>query len=282
MANEPPVTPSRYLRPQLLRAPYLAGWWTLRTIATEHEVDRAVGSHRASALVDSQVWSTELENALEALGYQVKRCYALDSLLARRKQAGLIVVAQQDPVGAVRACRLTPGLDEAPLMVVVAHEGDLVPTLDAGADDAVVSGVDPIMFMARVRALLRRTRLMNGRRTSRTMIRDLVIDFEEYEVSLAGRALRLTPTEFRLLAVLAQQAGRVVDPRALLSTVHRHDYHKPGATNLVKAHIANLRIKMSDSGRQNPYILTIRGFGYMLNRRELVRQGDPDITLTEA
>jgi DNA-binding response OmpR family regulator len=255
----------------------------MRTTANEHEVDTAVGSPTANVLVDRHVWSAELGSALEALGYQIETCYDLDSLFeaARGKQAGLIVVAQEDPVAAVRACRLTPGLDEAALMVVVAHEGDLVPTLDAGADDAVVSRVDPAMFMARVRALLRRTRLMNGRRTNRTMIRNLVIDFEEYEASLAGRALPLTPTEFRLLAVLAQQAGRVVDPRALLSAVHRHDYDKRGATNLVKAHIANLRTKMSDSGRQNPYILSIRGFGYMLNRREFVRQGDPDITLTE-
>jgi len=66
------------------------------------------------------------------------------------------------------------------------------------------------------------------------MIRDLVIDFEKYQVTIEGRSVPLTPTEFRLLAVLAQQAGRVVDPRALLSAVHQHDYSERDAQNLVK------------------------------------------------
>jgi len=87
--------------------------------------------------------------------------------------------------------------------------------------------------------------------------------------------------EFRLLAVLAQQAGRVVDPRALLSAVHQHDYGEKDAQNLVKVHIANLRRKLSDSRSHNPYILCVRGFGYMLERRGRVRQDDPLNALIE-
>jgi DNA-binding response OmpR family regulator len=111
------------------------------------------------------------------------------------------------------------------------------------------------------------------------MIRDLVIDFETYQVTIEGRSVALTPTEFRLLAVLAQQAGRVVDPRALLSAVNQHDYSEREAQNLAKVHIANLRRKLNDSLSQNPYILCVRGFGYILDRREQVRQSDPLVSL---
>jgi DNA-binding response OmpR family regulator len=249
----------------------------MRATTTEQDIDTAVGTLTACVLADRQVWSAGLGDALEALGYHVQACADLNSLFetVRETQAGLVVVAQQDPAGAVRACRVTPGLQDLPLMVVMPRESDLIPTLDAGADDAVVSRVDPPVFLARVRALLRRTQPLNGRSANSTMIRDLVIDFEKYQVTIEGRSVPLTPTEFRLLAVLAQQAGRVVDPRALLSAVHQHDYSERDAQNLLKVHIANLRRKLNDSRSQNPYILCVRGFGYMLERRGHVRQGDP-------
>jgi DNA-binding response OmpR family regulator len=253
----------------------------MRATATEQEIDTAVGTLTACVLADRQVWTAGLGDALEALGYQVQTCSDLNSLFEtiRETQAGLIVVAQQDPAGAVRACRVTPGLKDSPLMVVMPRESDLIPTLDAGADDAVVSRVDPPVFLARVRALLRRTQSLNGRSANSTMIRDLVIDFEKYQVTIEGRFVPLTATEFRLLAVLAQQAGRVVDPRALISGVHQHNYNEREAQNLVKVHIANLRRKLNDSRRQDPYILCVRGFGYMLERRGHVRPGDPLVSL---
>jgi DNA-binding response OmpR family regulator len=109
-----------------------------------------------------------------------------------------------------------------------------------------------------------------------------VIDLEKYQVILRGEVVSLTPTELRLLAVLAQQAGRVVDPRALLSAVHQHDYSERDAQNLVKVHIANLRRKMRDQRTENPYILCVRGFGYMLERRSHIRDGDPLSDLVDA
>jgi DNA-binding response OmpR family regulator len=113
------------------------------------------------------------------------------------------------------------------------------------------------------------------------VVRDLRIDFEKYQVLMDGEPVALTPTEFRLLAVLAQQAGRVVDPRALLSAVHQHDYSERDAQNLVKVHIANLRRKLNDSRSANPYILCVRGFGYMLERRGRARQDDPLASLID-
>jgi DNA-binding response OmpR family regulator len=253
----------------------------MRATAIKQDTDASVGVRTACVLADRQVWSSALGDSLEALGYDVQPCADLNSLFetVREVNAGIVVVAVQDPAGVVRACRVTPGLVDVPLMVVMPRESDLIPTLDAGADDAVVARVDPPVFLARVRALIRRTKTAHSSGGNTTEIRDLIIDFEKYSVQIEGRSVPLTPTEFRLLAVLAQQAGRVVDPRALLSAVHQHDYSERDAQNLVKVHIANLRRKLNDSRSQNPYILCVRGFGYMLERRGHVRQGDPLVSL---
>lgn len=234
-------------------------------------------------LTDGQVWSGQLGDALESLGFSVAECGDLNSLFAtaRGDGVGLVVVAQPDPAAAVRACRVTNGLGDIPLMVVMPREGDLIPALDAGADDAVVARVEPSVFLARVRALLRRTQPENQSNNNVMRVRGLAIDYEKYQVTLEGQQVQLTPTEFRLLGVLAQQAGRVVDPRALLSAVHQHDYSERDAQNLVKVHIANLRRKLNDSRSTNPYILCVRGFGYMLERRGRTRQDDPLSVLIE-
>jgi DNA-binding response OmpR family regulator len=193
----------------------------------------------------------------------------------------LVVVAQDEPDVAVRAARATRELHDAPIMVVMPRESDLISALDGGADDAVIARVDPAVFAARVRALLRRVQ-PGVKNSSQLVIRDLVIDFETYTVVVRGDQVQLTPTEFRLLAVLAQQAGRVVDPRALLSAVHQHDYSERDAQNLVKVHIANLRRKIKDSRSDNPFILCVRGFGYMLERRGRTRESDPLADLYES
>ena len=237
---------------------------------------QVIATNTASVLGDPNVWSSQLSDALESLGFTVEPCAELTGLFesAQTSVPGLVVIAQEEPDAAVRASRATRELHKVAIMVVMPRESDLIPSLDAGADDAVMSRVDPAVFAARVRALLRR--VQPGHPTaSRTVVRDLVIDFETYQVTVADEPVQLTPTEFRLLAVLAQQTGRVVDPRALLSAVHQHDYSERDAQNLVKVHIANLRRKLKDSNSSNPYILCVRGFGYMLERRGHLRDNDP-------
>lgn len=255
----------------------------MRTVTAETDTATVVATKTACVLADRQVWSAQLADSLEALGFEVGECSDLNDLFeaARNDGASLVVIAQNDPAAAVRACRVTSGMSDLPIMVVMPREGDLIPALDAGADDAVVARVEPSVFLARIRALLRRTQPENQNSNNVMRVRDLAIDYEKYQVSLEGEQVALTPTEFRLLAVLAQQAGRVVDPRALLSAVHQHDYSERDAQNLVKVHIANLRRKLNDSRSNNPYILCVRGFGYMLERRGRTRQDDPLAALVE-
>lgn len=236
----------------------------------------AVGTKTAYLLADGEIWSPSFLDGLAAIGLNVESCTELHDLfeITRDRPGALLVLAQRNAAFTVRACRVIRGLQDMPMIVVMQREDELIPVLDAGADDAVVSRTDPEVFNARVRALLRRTRPASAN-TGTIEVRQLVIDLEKYQVILKGEVVNLTPTEFRLLAVLAQQAGRVVDPRSLLSAVHQHDYSERDAQNLVKVHIANLRRKMGDQKSENPYILCVRGFGYMLERRSHVRDGDP-------
>jgi two-component system, OmpR family, response regulator MtrA len=248
----------------------------MNVTTTERQTTQTVGTRRACVLTDTEVWSSALRDAIESIGVHVTACNELNELFDsfRERPADLLVLAHRNAAFAVRACRVVRDMQDVPMMVVMQRDGDLIPVLDAGADDAVVSRVEPAVFAARVRALIRRTHPAS-QHASQMIIRDLVLDFEKYQVTMNGKPVPLTPTEFRLLAVLAQQAGRVVDPRALLSAVHQHDYSERDAQNLVKVHIANLRRKINDSRTENPYILCVRGFGYMLERRYSARQDDP-------
>jgi len=233
-------------------------------------------------LSEPEVWSDDLTSSLADIGLRLAPCTELNAVfeLASGQPLSLLILAQRNVAMVVRACRMIRELESVPLIAVMEREGELIPVLDAGADDAVVSRVDPGVLTARVRALLRRASAVSRSHGS-IVIRDLSIDMEKYQVSLDGTPLPLTPTEFRLLAVLAQHAGRVVDARALLAAAHQHDYSERDAQNLVKVHIANLRRKMNDSRSPNPYILCVRGFGYMLERRYTHRDDDPLSELLE-
>ncbi len=230
----------------------------------------------ACILSEPELWSDDLTASVEDAGLRVVACSELNELfdLTREQPVALLVLAQRNAAFGVKACRVIRELESVSLIAIMEKESELVPVLDAGADDAVVSRVDPAVLGARVRALLRRASSVSRGHGS-IVIRELTIDLEKYQARMDGDPVALTPTEFRLLAVLAQHAGRVVDPRALLSAAHQHDYSERDAQNLVKVHIANLRRKLNDSRTQNPYILCVRGFGYMLERRYTHRDDDP-------
>ncbi len=243
----------------------------------------AVAGKTVCVLAEPELWSQELTACLEDLSLRVTSSSDLNRVfeLAAAEPVSVLVFAQRNAAMGVRACRMIRELESTPLIVVMEREGELIPVLDAGADDAVLARVEPGIFAARVRALLRRASAV-ARSHGSIIIRDLAIDLEKYQASLDGAPLPLTPTEFRLLSVLAQHAGRVVDARALLAAAHQHDYSERDAQNLVKVHIANLRRKMNDSHSRNPYILCVRGFGYLLERRYTHRDDDPLTDLLEA
>lgn len=254
----------------------------MRTSTSVQETQPTVSVKTAYVLADPQVWTPALASALEKMGMAVVPCAELHHLFeaTRSRPASLLVIAQPNAAFTVRACRAMRGLQDVPMLAVIARESELIPVLDAGADDCVLATTAPEVLAARARALLRRVQ-QPARSGGVITVRDLTLDLDQCRVTLNDRPISLTPTEFRLLAVLAQNAGKVIDASTLLSSVHRHNYSERDAQNLVKVHIANLRRKLGDSQRENSYILCVRGFGYMLERRSRRREGDPLASLVE-
>ncbi|KKK89377.1 hypothetical protein LCGC14_2733720 [marine sediment metagenome] len=257
---------------------------------TVQETETRTGLRTAHVLADPDVWSSTFQTALQAENFNISPSQELHDLFDRAhdKPPDLLVLAKRNAQFAVRACLAVRGLQDVPTIVVIPSESDFVPVMDAGADDAVTASSDATVFAARVRALLRRAQhWQTGQTAGIIAIRDLLIDLDKCAVVLKERPVSLTPTEFRILSVLAEKAGKVIDARSLLSAIHEHDYDDREAQNLVKVHIANLRRKLEDGRDGNPYILCVRGFGYMLERRSQQRQDDPltallDVPLSKA
>jgi two-component system, OmpR family, response regulator len=136
---------------------------------------------------------------------------------------------------------------------------DRVRGLTIGADDYVVKPFSLEELIARVRAVLRRTR---GEQDAarRLAFEDLELDEETREVRRGGRLVELTPTEFSLLRYLMVNAGRVLSKAQILDHVWNYDFG--GDSNVVETYISYLRKKIDRDGE--PLIHTVRGFGYAL------------------
>jgi DNA-binding response OmpR family regulator len=102
-------------------------------------------------------------------------------------------------------------------------------------------------------------------------IRDLVVDVERCQARLKGTALALTPSEFSLLATLAKHAGRVLSSQALFFAMRGQQLAEQEARELVKVHLRRVRAKLEPLTEGDPYIVAVRGFGYMIERREASR-----------
>jgi len=150
-----------------------------------------------------------------------------------------------------------------PVIILTARgdELDRIIGLEIGADDYLVKPFSPRELVARVRAVLRRVDERDTEAGGEPLVRgDVVVDPARRRVTVAGRAITLTPTEFDLLAHLARQPGRVFTRAQLLTAIHGvavESYERA-----VDAHIKNLRRKLEADPRHPRYVLTAHGIGY--------------------
>jgi len=152
-----------------------------------------------------------------------------------------------------------PGLADLPVIFISGYGRDetIARALEAGAEDYIVKPFSPTELTARIRAALRR-----HAEPEPFVLSDLFIDYERRKVTLAGRAVELTPTEFELLRVLSRDAGRVVTYDGLMRTVWIGRSPDP---NLVRAFIKRLRKKLGDDASRPTYIKNERGVGYRMD-----------------
>jgi DNA-binding response OmpR family regulator len=140
---------------------------------------------------------------------------------------------------------------------------DRVYGIHEGADDYVAKPFSPAELVVRVKAVLRRAGDSADKTDSHGVLehRDLVIDLDRVEVRREGRAMALTPAEFRLLVALVQARGRVLTRQALLDSLNGQS-HSEALERTVDVHIGRLRVKLGEDAGAPRYIMTVRGLGY--------------------
>ena len=146
------------------------------------------------------------------------------------------------------------------ILSVKGSEADIVSALDLGADDYLVKPFRLAELLARVRAVLRRGSKILA---TEVVCGDLEINTEKHIVTIAGRAITLTPIEYALLAELAANVGRVLTNRLLLQRVWGPQYGD--ATDYIKGVVRRLRVKLEPDPAHPQYIITEPHLGYRLS-----------------
>lgn len=210
-----------------------------------------------------------MQRILELEGYQVISArsgeVALDLFAKNTPDIVLLLLDIMMPgMNGHAVCQTIREVSQVPIIMVTAKESDeeKVGGLDAGADDYVVKPFSSSELAARVRAVLRRSRLWDERSDPPFRCSDLVIDWQRRSIAVGDQEIRLTATECRLLCYLARNSGRVLTPDQILERVWGEEY--VGESHLLQVHIARLRQKLGDAARQPKYIVTRPGIGYTM------------------
>ena len=203
---------------------------------------------------------------LEREGFQVSVAYdgkaALDS--ARRQPLALIVLDLMLPeISGWDVCRTLRKESDVPIIMLTARDEttDKIVGLELGADDYVTKPFDPKELVTRVRTVIRRS---EGGMASKPVLNvaDLSIDVEKRLVKRGDVDIGLTPVEFELLRVLAENPGRVYSRMQLLDKAQGDAYE--GYDRTIDSHIKNLRRKIEPDPDHPRYIITVYGVGYKL------------------
>ena len=227
----------------------------------------ANGSARILLVDDEQSIQTLLSYPLRKDGYHVTS--ALDGSEAlRRFEEGrfdLVILDLMLPrLGGVEVCRQLRSRSQVPIIMLTAKgsETDKVAGLEVGADDYITKPFSMREFRSRVKAALRRSRMVERASEEGGAIEtgELRIDFDRRMVTLGEEEVKVTYVEFEILGALARSPGRVLTRETLLEHVWGDsDYRDP---RTVDVHIRHLREKLEADAKEPEYLFTVRGVGY--------------------
>jgi DNA-binding response OmpR family regulator len=212
---------------------------------------------------DEKPLSNAIKEGLEESGFVVDTAYDGESALSKieiEESYDLIIldimIPKLDGVSLLKKIREL-GYKMPVLMLTAKSEVEIkVKTFGIGADDYLTKPFDFRELLARVHALLRRTKDI---KTGIITIDDLEIDTEKMEVKRGGKAIKLTKKEYQILLYLAMNKGRVVEKSELEN--HLWDENSTPWSDTLRTHIKNIRRKV-DSGYEKKLIKTIPGVGY--------------------
>jgi DNA-binding response OmpR family regulator len=166
---------------------------------------------------------------------------------------------RRDGLDVARELRRT---STVPIVMLTARgdEADRIVGLELGADDYIVKPFSPKELVARIRAVLRRAGASRDEAPEIMRVSDVEVDVRRMRVSVVGRAVELTPTEFQLLATMVREPGRVFTRGQLLDAVHGVAFES--YERAIDAHVKNIRKKIEPSPGAPRYLLTVHGVGY--------------------
>jgi DNA-binding response OmpR family regulator len=216
-----------------------------------------VNTLRVLVVEDDPGIATQLVRGLVRAGYQADSV-ALGSDALRRPVPDVVLLDLGLPdLDGVEVCRKLRQMSSAAIIVVTARgqETDRVIALDEGADDYLVKPFGLAELLARIRAVLRRSRPADGE-----LLRHgpLDMDLRTRRVTMAGEVVSLTPKEFAILECLASDPGRVVSRQEILERAWDGDWYGP--SKVLDVHLAALRRKLGD----HSLIETVYGHGFRL------------------
>ena len=206
--------------------------------------------------------------ALEGEGYEVASRADGEAALSAALDGtfDLVVLDLMLPrLSGTEVCRRLRAESDVPIVMLTAKDAevDRVLGLEIGADDYVTKPFSIAELVSRVRALLRRRELDRaGRGYAFKRVGSLTLDLTRHKVSLAGGEVQLTPSEFRLLALLAEEPERAYSRREIMQHLWESSY--VGDERACDIHISNLRRKLEEAPDEPQRILTVRGIGYRL------------------
>jgi len=232
-------------------------------------------------IVDNDRDLVEMLNSwLKTLGYEVYRAYSGERAKVEweeQKPDLVILDTVLKDADALDMCREMRHIHDALVLVVTDGKDvqDEVRCLESGADDYLRKPFFPSQLLARIRAVSRRGRsTLTQRPSSIIKVGPLCVDSLHNEVRINGKTARLTPTESKLLHLLAVNANNVCTADQIVS--HIWGFGNDGDSCLIKAHIRHLRQKVEPDPSKPCYILTVPGVGYTLIRSLSGERDAPD------
>ena len=193
---------------------------------------------------------------------------ALGQIIRTEKPALVLLDLMLPGTDGIELMRTVPELADLPVIFISGYGRDetIARALEAGASDYIVKPFSPTELTARIRAALRRRADPQP-----FVLGDLAIDYDRRQVTVAGREVELTPTEYELLRILSLNAGRVTTSETLLDRIWAG--RSNGDTKVVRAFVKQLRQKLGDDAANPAWIFNVRGVGYRMPRP--VAPGEP-------
>jgi DNA-binding response OmpR family regulator len=216
---------------------------------------------------DDPILSELLAYNLETKGYTILR--AKDGKDGLRQfeqgQPDLVILDLTMPIlNGWEVCKRIREVSNTPIIMLTAQgsEDDIVRGLDLGADDYLTKPFQIRVLLARIRSNLRRSQTYSNTQEEAAIYDDgyLSIDLQEHAVKLNGKAVRLTPTEFKLLAYLVKNAGRVLESRLILENVWGFEYIDD--VDYLRVYIWHLRRKIEPNPKEPIYLINELNVGY--------------------